>query len=779
MLTAVSVGMLSSDSHDNSGAETLPPLEAQWKDFLGWIVRSGIAAKLIMRFPMIETDSSSGTVAQRLVACGMPGSMAESLMTTFLRDQSTGALVNLNRDPNVVNIAHLGSGASSDVFAGIIVDAAALQHDAAQFARIILGEDQPAVTEWVTGNITRVMDGTGLAVTKVLRNTDANTTHRAGRELRTSLRHGKTLPIPAILGGKMDGNDMLFHMEHMPGIDMEHLMDSWGLKALPMRFAAEFAALASRAMTLTARARLVHRDIKPANFLIGHDGRFRMLDLGFVRSVDHQSLEMSAEGGTGPGTPDYISPEVARGQDPTPAADVFSLGLVLTRMFTGNTPYRGKGGGGIATLVAHMGITPDQLPPELTLPSEFFEGEDVVRAGHYGVMVKRMLQSMIHPDPQQRPSPDTVADFFRRYSSFGSLQDEREFMNAQANDDLRLATDPPPVIAEGDVPLSHAYKSDGHMMQALIDGAKKRAGHYDFLASPEFGGEEQKKEQEQERQLPIVAAETTPKKRYGLVAGVVGGLALTAAGVAFVMSRSDTTSDIAVVPTQPSAKDPKPPEVIPDPPEPEPVVVEKPREPERNMALRLGADGPEELRMFRHESLVVPRDQLMALYAGQGKESEVNGAGFVCTAKDIAALLKLGDVAQLPEAMRLKCKNMEEAFGGVMGIGLRSSNNAFCTHITGFGTMFENAQGMVLYSDHPEFTDARKADCLRVGGYSEMLKDDIAQQYLLHMREITGTGMVSPSWQKLMADPKTFSNANSQFLHWRSMLQKEGIAAKN
>jgi hypothetical protein len=183
--------------------------------------------------------------------------------------------------------------------------------------------------------------------------------------------------------------------------------------------------------------------------------------------------------------------------------------------------------------------------------------------------------------------------------------------------------------------------------------------------------------------------------------------------------------------------------------------------------------------MFRHESIVIPKDQLMALYAGQGKESEVNGAGFVCNAKEIAALMKYGDISQLPEPIRLKCKSMEEAFGGVMGIGLRSSNNAFCTHITGFGTMFEDAQGMVLYSDYPEFTDARKAECLRVGGYSEMLKDDIAQQFLLHMREITGTGMVSPSWQKLMADPKTFFNANSQFLHWRKMLEKEGIAAKN
>jgi hypothetical protein len=488
-------------------------------------------------------------------------------------------------------------------------------------------------------------------------------------------------------------------------------------------------------------------------------------------------MDLSAEGGTGPGTPDYISPEVARGQEPTPAADVFSLGLVLTRMFTGNTPYRGKGGSGIATLVAHLNLTPDHPSAEITLPPEFFEGEDATRAGRYGVMVKRMLQRMIHPDPEKRPPPDEVAEFFRRYSSFGNLEYGKEFMNTQANDDLRLATDPPPEIADGDVPLSHAYKTDEDMLVALIAGAKKRTEHYDFLASPEFGGEEKKEEEVNEVKVDIVVPK--PKRTHAVVGGIGGAVVLSAAAIAFVMSRPDSTSEVSVVPAQTPVKDPKPKEVVPEPPGPDPVVVEKPREPERNMALRLGADGPEELRMFRHESIVIPKDQLMALYAGQGKESEVNGAGFVCNAKEIAALMKYGDISQLPEPIRLKCKSMEEAFGGVMGIGLRSSNNAFCTHITGFGTMFEDAQGMVLYSDYPEFTDARKAECLRVGGYSEMLKDDIAQQFLLHMREITGTGMVSPSWQKLMADPKTFFNANSQFLHWRKMLEKEGIAAKN
>jgi|GEM_PF-6435977 len=113
---------------------------------------------------------------------------------------------------------------------------------------------------------------------------------------------------------------------------------------------------------------LLHRDIKPDNiWLETPDDRVKILDFGLVRSVeDRSSLTHS---GTILGTPEYMAPEQACGEDVDERCDLFSVGCVLYHMLTGQPPFRGKNV--VATLVAISNanvIPPTDLDP--AIPSD-------------------------------------------------------------------------------------------------------------------------------------------------------------------------------------------------------------------------------------------------------------------------------------------------------------------------------------------------------------------------------------------------------------------------
>lgn len=102
---------------------------------------------------------------------------------------------------------------------------------------------------------------------------------------------------------------------------------------------------------------IVHRDVKPSNLLFDRDGQVRLADLGLVRHLE-RSADLTRTGVT-VGTPDYMSPEQLRGEAPSPAADLYALGVTLFELLTGARPFAGSSD----FAVAHQHLT--EPPPDL------------------------------------------------------------------------------------------------------------------------------------------------------------------------------------------------------------------------------------------------------------------------------------------------------------------------------------------------------------------------------------------------------------------------------
>jgi serine/threonine-protein kinase len=114
---------------------------------------------------------------------------------------------------------------------------------------------------------------------------------------------------------------------------------------LPVPEAVAYAIEIGRALECAHANKLVHRDVKPQNVLIDAEGRAKVTDFGIARSLEAEGLTAT---GRVLGTTDYVAPEQALGEATTAQSDVYSLGICLFEMLTGDVPFKADSQVGVA-----------------------------------------------------------------------------------------------------------------------------------------------------------------------------------------------------------------------------------------------------------------------------------------------------------------------------------------------------------------------------------------------------------------------------------------------
>jgi hypothetical protein len=173
-------------------------------------------------------------------------------------------------------------------------------------------------------------------------------------------------------------------MEYLPSKSLAAMLTEGG--PIEPRVAAEIGRQVADGLSAAHAAGVVHRDVKPGNVLIADDGRVKLTDFGVSRAVDDVQLTRT---GLIAGTPAFLSPEVARGQDPTAASDVFALGATLYAAVEGRPPF-GLDDNPYALL--HKVATGNPEPPQ--------------QAGALTSLIMRLLAA----DPDERPTAAEARD---------------------------------------------------------------------------------------------------------------------------------------------------------------------------------------------------------------------------------------------------------------------------------------------------------------------------------------------------------------------------------
>ncbi|MGI8512336.1 MAG: protein kinase domain-containing protein, partial [Solirubrobacteraceae bacterium] len=165
---------------------------------------------------------------------------------------------------------------------------------------------------------------------------DSAQLERFRREARAVAQLSHPHVVGVIDAGEDDGRPYIV-FEYVEGETLKERIKRLG--QLPVAEAVAYAIEIARALGTAHARHIVHRDVKPQNVLIDAEGSAKVTDFGIARTLEEDGL--TADGRV-LGTTDYVSPEQALGHPVTGQSDLYSLGVVLYEMLSGEVPFRGE-----------------------------------------------------------------------------------------------------------------------------------------------------------------------------------------------------------------------------------------------------------------------------------------------------------------------------------------------------------------------------------------------------------------------------------------------------
>ena len=179
----------------------------------------------------------------------------------------------------------------------------------------------------------------------------------------------------------LDKGQLFIVMEYVPGTDLKTLIKQRG------RFTPEEAVplliQACAGIGYAHRAGLVHCDVKPQNMLVTPDMRLKVTDFGIARALS--TIHPEEQSDVIWGSPQYFSPEQASGAAPSPASDVYSLGVIMYEMLTGSLPFHAD----TAAELAQLHIEAEPVPIAEMLPD-------------ISPVLEQILTKVLSKEPSQR-----------------------------------------------------------------------------------------------------------------------------------------------------------------------------------------------------------------------------------------------------------------------------------------------------------------------------------------------------------------------------------------